>query len=194
MWLLTARFGYWHMHAHQEAAQSAVMPCSVCPGTRCHSLEYAAYASATHPPLSTFPVQVPNGELTAAQLHFLADCIKPYGADGCADITTRANIQLRGVTLPDAEGIIKGLWEHGLGSFQAGMDSVRNLTGNPIAGKQALTKQHAVQPARAPLSLASKCLHQMLAAQASWAGSCCWLVLLLAGAVSRCFYLPHHSC
>jgi ferredoxin-nitrite reductase len=37
---------------------------------------------------------VPNGELTAAQLRYLGDCIAPYGEDGCADITTRANIQV----------------------------------------------------------------------------------------------------
>lgn len=77
---------------------------------------------------------MPNGELTAAQLRFLASSIAPYGADGCADITTRANIQLRGVTMEDSETVIKGLWDVGLTSFQSGMDSVRNLTGNPIAG------------------------------------------------------------
>jgi ferredoxin-nitrite reductase len=48
---------------------------------------------------------VPNGELNAEQLRFLGAAIKPYGADGCADITTRANIQLRGVTLEDASDI-----------------------------------------------------------------------------------------
>jgi ferredoxin-nitrite reductase len=39
-------------------------------------------------------LKVPNGELTAAQLRYLGDCIAPYGADGCADITTRANMQV----------------------------------------------------------------------------------------------------
>lgn len=34
----------------------------------------------------------------------------------------------------EADSIIKGLWDVGLTSFQSGMDSVRNLTGNPIAG------------------------------------------------------------
>ncbi|EFN52613.1 hypothetical protein CHLNCDRAFT_26644 [Chlorella variabilis] len=80
------------------------------------------------------PPSVPNGELTAAQLRYLASCIERYGADGCADITTRANIQLRGVTLEDADGIIAGLQEHGLTSFMSGMDNVRNITGSPIAG------------------------------------------------------------
>ncbi|GLC36087.1 hypothetical protein PLESTB_001382100 [Pleodorina starrii] len=79
-------------------------------------------------------LKVPNGELDARQLRFLASTIAPYGADGCADITTRANIQLRGLTLEDADDVIRGLWDVGLTSFQTGMDSVRNLTGNPIAG------------------------------------------------------------
>ena len=46
-------------------------------------------------------VQVPNGDLTVEQLRFLGDCIKPLEG-GCGDITTRANIQLRGVTLKEA--------------------------------------------------------------------------------------------
>ena len=55
-------------------------------------------APPTHPLAHTChdpPPQVPNGELTAEQLRFLGDSIAPYGEDGCADITTRANIQVR---------------------------------------------------------------------------------------------------
>ena len=51
--------------------------------------------------------QVPNGELSAAQLRFLAGCIEPYGEKGCADITTRANLQLRGLTLAEADQIME---------------------------------------------------------------------------------------
>lgn len=79
-------------------------------------------------------VQVPNGELSSEQLRILADCIRPYGEKGCADITTRANIQLRGVTLEDASDIIHKVEDMGLTSFMTGMDNVRNLTGSPIAG------------------------------------------------------------
>jgi ferredoxin-nitrite reductase len=52
-------------------------------------------------------LQVPNGELTAKQLRFCAGCIEPYGEKGCADITTRANLQLRGVTLGEADQIME---------------------------------------------------------------------------------------
>ena len=79
-------------------------------------------------------MQVPNGELSSEQLRRLAGCIKPYGDKGCADITTRANIQLRGVTLEDASDIIHKIEDMGLTSFMTGMDNVRNLTGSPIAG------------------------------------------------------------
>lgn len=79
-------------------------------------------------------MQLPNGEINAAQLRYAASIISKYGEDGCADITTRANLQLRGVKLEDADGIIEGLIQHDMGSFQSGMDSVRNLTGSPIAG------------------------------------------------------------
>ena len=72
--------------------------------------------------------------MTSEQLRYLASVIRPYGADGCADITTRANLQLRGVTLEHADGVVRGLIERGMSSFQSGMDSVRNLTGSPIAG------------------------------------------------------------
>lgn len=79
-------------------------------------------------------LKVPNGVLSSTQLRFLADCISPYGEDGCADITTRMNIQLRGIVTEDAAAICDGLYDIGLTSFQAGMDSVRNMVGSPIAG------------------------------------------------------------
>lgn len=79
-------------------------------------------------------LKVPNGILTAEQLRFLAKAIEPYGEDGCADITTRMNIQLRGVMLEDASDICDGLYDIGLTSFMSGMDNVRNMVGSPIAG------------------------------------------------------------
>jgi ferredoxin-nitrite reductase len=37
-------------------------------------------------------------------------------------------------SLPFADHIIAGLIERNMSSYQSGMDSVRNLTGSPIAG------------------------------------------------------------
>lgn len=79
-------------------------------------------------------LRVPNGELTSEQLRYLGSAIRPYGESGCADITTRANIQLRGIQLEHADQIIDKIYELGLTSKQSGMDNVRNITGNPLAG------------------------------------------------------------
>lgn len=79
-------------------------------------------------------LKVPNGELNGEQLRFLGNAIEPYGADGCGDITTRANIQLRGITLAEADKVFKGLQTVGLSSVSTGMDSVRNMTCSPISG------------------------------------------------------------
>lgn len=50
-------------------------------------------------------LQVPNGELSAPQLRWLGDSIANLEGDGCGDITTRANVQLRGMTLAEADKI-----------------------------------------------------------------------------------------
>ncbi|KAK9053382.1 hypothetical protein SSX86_030015 [Deinandra increscens subsp. villosa] len=79
-------------------------------------------------------LKLPNGVTTSAQTRYLASVIKQYGEQGCADVTTRQNWQIRGVMLPDVPAIFKGLDEVGLTSLQSGMDNVRNPVGNPIAG------------------------------------------------------------
>ncbi len=43
-------------------------------------------------------MRTPNGILSSNQLRVLAEIVQRYGTDGCADITTRQNIQLRGVS------------------------------------------------------------------------------------------------
>lgn len=75
-----------------------------------------------------------NGILTTAQLRCLADIVAMHPEDGCADITTRQNWQLRGMTKEDIPGIIDKLKAHGLSSLQSGLDNVRNTVGNPLAG------------------------------------------------------------
>ncbi|GMY06050.1 ferredoxin--nitrite reductase, chloroplastic isoform X2 [Fagus crenata] len=79
-------------------------------------------------------LKLPNGVTTSAQTRYLASVIRKYGKDGCADVTTRQNWQIRGVVLPDVPEILKGLVEVGLTSLQSGMDNVRNPVGNPLAG------------------------------------------------------------
>ncbi|KAJ9561029.1 hypothetical protein OSB04_006189 [Centaurea solstitialis] len=79
-------------------------------------------------------LKLPNGVTTSAQTRYLASVIREYGEHGCADVTTRQNWQIRGVTLPDVPAILKGLDAVGLTSLQSGMDNVRNPVGNPLAG------------------------------------------------------------
>eukprot|EP00899_Mesostigma_viride_P021080 jgi/Mesvir1/28974/Mv17748-RA.1 len=79
-------------------------------------------------------MRVPNGELNGAQLRALDKAVAKYGEDGHVDITTRQNIQLRGMPLEDADGVIDSLWAVGITCKQTGLDNVRNIVGNPIAG------------------------------------------------------------
>lgn len=79
-------------------------------------------------------LKLPNGVTTSEQTRYLASVIRKYGKDGCADVTTRQNWQIRGVVLADVPEILKGLAGVGLTSLQSGMDNVRNPVGNPLAG------------------------------------------------------------
>ncbi|KAM7279126.1 hypothetical protein ACFE04_006260 [Oxalis oulophora] len=79
-------------------------------------------------------LKLPNGVTTSSQTRYLASVIRKYGKEGCADVTTRQNWQIRGVVLADVPDILKGLAEVGLTSLQSGMDNVRNPVGNPLAG------------------------------------------------------------
>jgi ferredoxin-nitrite reductase len=80
-------------------------------------------------------LKVPNGIVNSDQMRFYADSVEKYGPEqGVVDITTRANIQLRGVKIEDAPDIIDGLHARNQTSFQTALDSVRNMVGSPLAG------------------------------------------------------------
>jgi ferredoxin-nitrite reductase len=79
-------------------------------------------------------LRIPNGILTSQQMRVLAEIVQRYGADGNADITTRQNLQLRGIRLEDVPDIFRRLKAVGMTSVQSGMDNVRNITGSPMAG------------------------------------------------------------
>ena len=82
-------------------------------------------------------LRLPHGVMDSHKSRTLADIIQRYGEDGSADITTRQNIQLRGILLEDIPDIFRQLEAAGLTSVQSGMDNVRNITGSPIAGLDA---------------------------------------------------------
>ncbi|MGF2037627.1 MAG: ferredoxin--nitrite reductase [Nostoc sp. CmiVER01] len=82
-------------------------------------------------------LRMPNGILNSSQMRVLAQVVQRYGDDGCADITTRQNIQLRGIRIEDLPDIFNRFHAVGLTSIQSGMDNVRNITGDPVAGLDA---------------------------------------------------------
>ncbi len=82
-------------------------------------------------------LRMPNGILTSHQMRVLAEVVQRYGEDGYADITTRQNIQLRGIRIEDLPDIFNKFEAVGLTSVQSGMDNVRNITGDPVAGLDA---------------------------------------------------------
>lgn len=79
-------------------------------------------------------LRMPSGILSSQKMRVLAEVVQRYGDDGSADITTRQNIQLRGVRLEDIPDIFCRFDAVGLTSVQSGMDNVRNITGSPVAG------------------------------------------------------------
>ena len=77
--------------------------------------------------------RIPAGELTSAQMRGLADIAEQWGG-GYADITTRANIQIREIAPRHIVKCLLKLQEMGLTSRGSGVDNVRNVTATPTAG------------------------------------------------------------
>ncbi|MCT0214542.1 ferredoxin--nitrite reductase [Synechococcus sp. CS-1324] len=79
-------------------------------------------------------LRLPNGLIQADQLDVLAEAVDRCGDHGSADITTRQNLQLRGLLLEDMGPLVTAMAAVGLTSRQSGHDNPRNVTGNPLAG------------------------------------------------------------
>ncbi|MGD1898811.1 MAG: ferredoxin--nitrite reductase [Phormidesmis sp.] len=79
-------------------------------------------------------LRLPHGVLSSHKMRVLAEIVQRYGDDGCADITTRQNLQLRGIRLEDIPDIFSRFEQAGSTSMQSGRDNVRNITGSPVAG------------------------------------------------------------
>jgi ferredoxin-nitrite reductase len=81
-------------------------------------------------------LRIPGGILTAHQAEGVAalaeDC-----AGGYADITTRANLQLREIPAAMAAEVVMRLGDLGLLPRGTGADNVRNITASPTAGIDA---------------------------------------------------------
>jgi ferredoxin-nitrite reductase len=78
-------------------------------------------------------MRIPGGALTPAQLEAVADCAEKYGG-GYADITTRANLQIREIPARHMTNLLTDLHDAGIVPRGSGADNIRNVTGNPAAG------------------------------------------------------------
>jgi ferredoxin-nitrite reductase len=78
-------------------------------------------------------VRLPGGEITAQQLHGLADMAAEWGGN-YAHITTRANFQIREIHPRYTIKVLTRLQELGLTSRGAGADNIRNITSTPTSG------------------------------------------------------------
>ncbi len=78
-------------------------------------------------------IKIPYGGLNAAQLETIAELAEEY-SDGIAHITTRQDVQLHFVHIEDAPTIMRRLGAVGITTREACGNTLRNVTGCPIAG------------------------------------------------------------
>jgi ferredoxin-nitrite reductase len=78
-------------------------------------------------------LRIPNGILTHWQFSGLADLAERY-CGPYAHVTTRANLQVRGIPPENSVALIEGIQDLGLCSRGSGADNIRNVTGTPTAG------------------------------------------------------------
>ena len=97
--------------------------------TKYHGLFYVAPAQDSF----MCRLRLPNGIVTARQFSGLADAADSFGG-GYADVTTRANLQIREIAARHAVDLLEAVQELGLTSRGSGADNIRNITGSPTAG------------------------------------------------------------
>jgi sulfite reductase beta subunit-like hemoprotein len=79
-------------------------------------------------------VKLPFGGINPEQLDCFADVVERWVPLRKAHITTRQNIQLHHVPLPDAAKLIREISRSGLSSREGCGNTIRNVTGDPWAG------------------------------------------------------------
>ncbi len=86
------------------------------------------------PDVQMIRVKLPMGGVTPEQLDAFAAGIERYVPLRRGHITTRQNIQMHHVPLPDAAKLIRELSDTGLSSREGCGNTMRNVTGDPRAG------------------------------------------------------------
>lgn len=79
-------------------------------------------------------VKLPFGGITPDQMDAFASVVEKYVPLNKGHITTRQNVQLHHIPLPDAAKAIRELSDTGLSSREGCGNTVRNVTGDPWAG------------------------------------------------------------
>lgn len=78
-------------------------------------------------------IKIPFGKMSAEQIEVLADCAEEY-SNGILHVTTRQDIQLHFVDIEDTPDMHRRLGAVGITTREACGNSVRNVTGCPLAG------------------------------------------------------------
>ena len=86
------------------------------------------------PDVQMIRTKLPMGGITPEQMEAFADVIEDYAPLNKGHITTRQNIQVHHVPLPDAAKFIRRISDAGLSSREGCGNTVRNVTGDPYAG------------------------------------------------------------
>jgi ferredoxin-nitrite reductase len=94
-----------------------------------HGLFYTAPAQDSY----MCRLRFPGGIMSSFQIRAVADVAERYGG-GYADVTTRANLQIREIKAGDAVEVVEALHGAGILNRGAGADNIRNITGSPTAG------------------------------------------------------------
>jgi sulfite reductase (ferredoxin) len=86
------------------------------------------------PDVQMVRVKLPWGGISPEQMETFADAIEQYVPLRKGHVTTRQNIQVHHVPLPDAAAYIRMISDAGLSSREGCGNTMRNVTGDPWAG------------------------------------------------------------
>jgi sulfite reductase (ferredoxin) len=86
------------------------------------------------PDVQMIRVKLPIGGVTPEQMEAFADAIEEWAPLRKGHITTRENIQIHHIPLPDAARFIRKISDAGLSSREGCGNTIRNVTGDPWAG------------------------------------------------------------
>src|SRR5579872_4744517 len=78
-------------------------------------------------------LRLAGGIVNSHQLHGIANLAQKFGG-GYADVTTRANLQIRQIGAKNAPDVLMGLYDLGIINRGSGADNIRNITASPTAG------------------------------------------------------------